>query len=360
MSRGDVHILRGLDAILNPEHIAPNTNFREIERQMINDGVLAPRVKEPEDKFNEDLVEAAQKIGLSLDDIPLDKATIRNITGRAGASQQYGQPARQSFTPAPARQSQGPAPAGRPAYPADDGSSSESSDSDEQPSARPPPVQTSYASPRPTSYSQHFEDKDLETRTVEQQRRSHIDTVIGSSNQGGIPLFEAEKREDKKCEMLADIDSHMSLLSGMGVDTTRWATVDKDTDYASVESMHKFLSYKYDKARYSSFAEELIMLGAYTLEDLFDGKRMWFGKCPNMKGYHNQARIKLRRVRNDTAQIVSATMQSIDGVGPLIRLLIEFIPNMFIYSHVRSEQYEEPDAITEDDVAMARSRTHSD
>jgi hypothetical protein len=97
------------------------------------------------------------------------------------------------------------------------------------------------------------------------------DTNLGFS-------FEKEKREDMKCAMLAEIDSLMGNLAEEDVDLTRIPRVDRNSSYEEVEIVLKMLRHKNDHTRYCSFAEEFLLFGAYALEELFDGKRTWFGR----------------------------------------------------------------------------------
>ena len=45
MFGGDVHIVTGMDAIVNPDNIKPGIDLKELERQMINGGLIIPSVR---------------------------------------------------------------------------------------------------------------------------------------------------------------------------------------------------------------------------------------------------------------------------------------------------------------------------
>jgi len=375
---GDIHILTGLDAILNPENIKPGINLRELERQMVNGGFVQQKTKEPEDRFNEELIETAKKIGLSIDDIPLDKSTIKNIISNKakasvyGNSQNYGhQPtldsrskniysgSHQSNT---GYQSNNISKYNEPESNngKDDSEDSDNSDGEDTnlDDHEYKPDEKSIMTDFSSQFSQPNKiiDNDLKLKTLEQERQSHIVNIIGANNVNANPLFENEKREDKKCAMLAEIDTLTAVLTDLGVDVSRVTNIDKDSDFTTIENARRYLLNKYDQARYCSFADEIILFGAYAMEDLFNGERTWFGKYkPDLRGWHNHVSTKLKRMRGDTATIISGAMEHYD-IGPVARILLELVPNMLIYSHTRKQQHDEPDIYSEDEINLAKSR----
>jgi hypothetical protein len=184
---------------------------------------------------------------------------------------------------------------------------------------------------------------------MEQERREHIDTVMGNTDSGGFS-FEKEKREDVKCAMLAEIDSLMGSLVEEDIDLTRIPRVDRNSSYDEVEAVLKMLRHKNDHTRYCSFAEEFLLFGAYGLEELFDGKRTWFGRYqPDLTGWHNHVNIKLRRMRHDTGQLVNGVMQDYN-IGPGARVLLELLPNMVLYSKMRKQQHHQPGIFNDDEM----------
>jgi hypothetical protein len=367
---------------MNTDNIKDGIDLKALERQMVSGGLIAPKVKEPQDRFKDELREAAQKLGISFDEPEPPKSILKKPT----PSVSFNEPAK--------------------SYTADYNttSSSESSDDrdDDSPdSARdtsrsnwdePSPYATgggggggsgggggySSSAPQssaypssaysPSTYSsdvtrsdnrfdmprQRFGDDSLASRTEEQKRRSHIDAVMGSSSENFS--FEYEKREDFKCAMLAEIDSLIASLADEDCDLSRIPQVSRSSEYAEVETVLKMLRHKSDHVRYCSFAEELILFGAYGAEELFDGKRTWFGRYkPDLSGWHNTVVVKLKRIRHDTGQLVSTVMQDYN-IGPAARLVLELIPNMILYSRMRKAQHGEPGIFSDNEMAMANNR----
>jgi hypothetical protein len=168
--------------------------------------------------------------------------------------------------------------------------------------------------------------------------------------------FESEKREDAKCQMLEEIDSLIESLKADDVDLDRIPKVGKQDSYEEVETVLKILRHKNDRMRYCSFAEEFIIFGACSLEELFDGKNTYFGRSPDLTDWSNQVNVKLRRMRHDTSQVMGQLMQDFN-IGPGARILLELVPNMLLYSRGRKKQSAGPNLTFNDhEMSAANER----
>jgi len=320
---GDVHVLTGLDAIINPDNAKPGLDLKELERQLISGGLIDTKIKEPQDKFYDVLSEAASQLGISFRDVIEDdgKKDDPPVASKSNPAPWFDEPEEE---PEPAQYFTA--------------------------ATRSPPPRNALPEEsimRP-KYSQ-------EVRTNEQQRREHIDNVMGISSDT-TEIFEREKREDAKCAMLAEIDSLLEALSEEDVDLSRIPQVTQESEYTKVESVLRTLRYKNDHTRYCSFAEEFMIFGAYALEDIFDGKKTYFGQYnPDLSGWHNNVNVKLKRMRHDTGQIVSGVMHEYN-IGPGFRVLLELIPNMILYSKMKKQQYSDPGVYSDEEMQAAANR----
>jgi hypothetical protein len=303
----NVNIVRGLSDIVNLDNIKPGIDLKELEKQMINGGIMTEKTKDPTDRFNDELQDISKKLGISFGDI--DDSTIEPVT-------------------------------------IDQQSSSSSSDG-YQPH---PQLKRSPSPPR----QNRFAPSNLQSRTIEQERRQHIDSVIRTGD--NYISIEKEKKEDDKYAMLAEIDSLMASLVDEDIDLSRIPVVNRHSPCDEVESVLKILRHKSDHTRYCSFAEEFIMFGAYALEELFDGQRTWFGRYqPDLTGWHNSVHIKMRRMRHDTGQLVSGVMQDYN-IGPGARVLLELVPNMIVYSKTRKQQHSQPGLFSDEAMMVASQK----
>ncbi len=339
----DVHIITGMDAIINKENTRPGVDFKELERELVSGGMITKKIRDPQDRFNEELKEAARKLGISFGDTKQTNTSSTPSTSYSRAP--TADPTRSSLPSVSLDNNYTATPAQ-----ADEGTDSESGDDDQaEPTSSAPDLSDRYEENRFNTSERPRFGGDLATRTMEQERRLHIDSVVGNSGSGFS--FENEKREDNKMAMLADIDSLMSSLSEDNTDLSRIPRVDRNSSFEEVESVLKMLRHKNDHTRYCSFAEEFLIFGAYALEELFDGKRKWFGRYqPDLTGWHNHVNVKIKRMQHDTSKIVSEVMQDYN-IGSGARLLLELIPSMILYSKMRKQQHGEPGLFS--DVSMA-------
>jgi len=344
---GELHVIRGLNSIVNGDNVRGDIDLKALEEQLINGGIM-PSKGDAADRFQEELQAAAKNLGLTFGDDDAKPRQHRDARARRLSPPPRRPSPERRESPPPRRESPPPR---RESSPERRESSPERRyyRHDETPRYVPPAPSADPDTPT-DDIDSLLDDYGI---TREKDRRRQIDSVVGSS--GGFSL-EGEKREDMKHEMLAEIDDLMGALAGEGRDLSRIPELDHRSDYAQVESVMKILRRKSDHARYCSFAEEFILFGAHALEELFDGKRMWFDRySPDLTGWHSTVDVKMKRIRHDTGQIVRGIMHDYD-IGPGARVLLELIPNMVVYSKTRKHQHSQPGLYS--DEQMRESQAH--
>jgi hypothetical protein len=280
-----------MGAIINPENVVPGIDLKELESQMINGGLIAEKAAVPniEDRFEQDLRENARRFGIEL-----------------------GSDATEEHTPiSPRRSPRQPTP--RPMSPRMDVAS---------PRYKPSPfARESYKSPAPMS----------PYRTSEAERRRAISEVIGAKSSTISATLDAERMEDEKMSMIAEIDNLYQTLKMEGIDVSRINIPEYTASYEEVDRVLRILRYKNDHNRYRTIAEEIILFGAHLIGDIFNGERQIFGQRPYLKGWHNNVAVKLSRVQHDTSKIVNTIVQDYN-IGSGTRLMMELVPNAIMYS----------------------------
>ena len=162
----------------------------------------------------------------------------------------------------------------------------------------------------------------------ESARQKHIDDVVRNLN---------ETKPNDKTLMLEQIDMLRQVLQDDCVDISRVPEVTDDSDNADIQKVLKILELKNDRNRLSCLAEEGILLMAVGLEFLFDGEKDYFGFKPDLIGWSDTVKIKLRRLRFETSSLVGNIVQS-NNISPGARLAIELIPSMFLYGRAKMMQ----------------------
>lgn len=178
-------------------------------------------------------------------------------------------------------------------------------------------------------------DEQLRNMTIEEQKQDKINAVLRNIDDKELEFNIAkESEEDDKSSLLEQIDMLKITLEDDGVDISGIPTINKMSDMKDIQNIYKILRLKNDRNRYCSFAEEIILSGAYGMEYLFNGEREWWGRKPDLTDWSSTVKIKLRRMRYETSTFVQEVMQEYN-MSPAIRLALELIPSMFLYSRNR-------------------------
>lgn len=187
--------------------------------------------------------------------------------------------------------------------------------------------------------------------TEEQHSRSRIDDFI--NEEGFEDLEDNLLEEDEKNLDLEKISMLKEVLEEDDVNLKSVPHIDENTSRERRKQVLRLLELKSDRNRYSCLSQDIVMLLAYTLEDLFDGKKTYLGFKPDYRGYHTVARMKLRRMRYDLSQMTADVVKSA-GIGPMGRVALEFGPSLFLYG--RRNKKDAEDEPSGDDVNDAISR----
>lgn len=142
-------------------------------------------------------------------------------------------------------------------------------------------------------------DSQLRNMTIEERKQDRINSVLKDIDDRELEFnIDKEKEEDDKSSLLEQIDMLKITLEDDGIDISGVPSLSKGSSMKDVQNVYKILRLKNDRNRYCSFAEELILAGAYGMEYIFDGKKDWFGRNPDLTGWSDSVKVKLRRMRS--------------------------------------------------------------
>jgi len=181
--------------------------------------------------------------------------------------------------------------------------------------------------------SENIKDDQLNYMTMEQKKQNHVNNVLQDIDNDEDLEYDIDKErdDDDKNVLLEQIDMLRDTLGDDGINISNVPIVTKSNAISDIKTIYKSLRLKSDRNRYCSFAEELILSAAYGVEYLFDGKNEWFGRKPDLVGWSNTVRIKLRRCRFQTSSLIKDMMQDY-SIGPAVQICLELIPSLFLYS----------------------------
>lgn len=220
-----------------------------------------------------------------------------------------------------------------------------------------------FSKPTQSIHQTHqYDDDDLSFKvTQEQKNQKFVDKVLNSSSKENDNFdfnIDDENREDLKLTLLEKIDTLVEELEDDGVNLDKIPRVDHSSDLDKIEYVAKLLMLKSNRNRNCNLGEEFILAMANGLEILCDGKRDFLGMKPNLVGYSDVVKVKLRRVKNDTSQIVSNVISKYE-MSPLTTLLIELVPSLFLHSRRRSNQiYDNLRNDLNDDISEIIKHSH--
>jgi hypothetical protein len=204
-------------------------------------------------------------------------------------------------------------------------------------------MQDNYFSPQTDNmanlYSNEFRDPQLTEMVDEEEKQKDIRNILNDDEEDenqAIFDMEKEEEEDNKLYMINDICELRQLLEDDGVDTSNIPNVNKDSSFQDVNDVYKILRLKNDKNRFRCMGEEAILLIARALEYAFDGEREWFGRKPDLVGWEDTVKVKLRRMRHDTALLVQDIVKT-NKISPLTRILLELLPSAFLFGRTKAK-----------------------
>jgi DNA repair exonuclease SbcCD ATPase subunit len=171
------------------------------------------------------------------------------------------------------------------------------------------------------------------------------DAIDGSMNFMGMnaPPQQASTAkpmtDEEKMAMYEEIDELLNYIEETHTSIkNNYKHITMHSDVSEMRETLLFLRAKYQRIRSQTLSKELMLLGASFAEYLFDGKKKYGPFSPDLTGWSNTIRPKIRRIQNETSTIVSDIMTDYK-LGPWFRVGMELIPSAIIYSKVRKEQY---------------------
>jgi hypothetical protein len=174
-------------------------------------------------------------------------------------------------------------------------------------------------------------------KTRDDHLQSSISRVMEHVPKMNIDM-EQEIEEERKNTLLEQIEALRDDLSELGVSVEGGQYyVSYEAPLKRIEEVHRRLTFKYNKLKYNSIAEEALVAGASVLEMIFNGKNSYFGVRPDITGYSDVVKSKLKRIRVETSTAVSKFVAK-NQIGVLPRLMMELLPSLITQSQRRKLQ----------------------
>ena len=190
---------------------------------------------------------------------------------------------------------------------------------------------------RKSSFIHDRNDTFYAKKTRDEHLQSSIGRVMEHIPKMNIDM-EQEIEDERKNTFLEQIESLRDDLEELGVSLEgSQYYVSYDAPLKRIEEVHRRLTFKYNKLKYNSIAEEALVAGASLLEMIFNGKHEYFGCRPDISGYSDVVKSKLKRIRVETSTAVSKFVAK-NNVGVMPRLMMELLPSLITQSQRRKLQ----------------------
>lgn len=174
----------------------------------------------------------------------------------------------------------------------------------------------------------------------DERERMHVQAVmknISSSHAEELYSLDKEEELELKHDILENIDEMREFLEDNDVDTSKIPEVDEDHSIIEMRRVEKLLKRKFVRRKYSTFANQWIMMGVYGLEGLFNGKKKYFGYSPDLTDIHNEIHVKLRQSKHETSSFI-ANLAKRYNIGPGWMFFLDMIPYVMNYSKKRKDR----------------------
>jgi hypothetical protein len=171
--------------------------------------------------------------------------------------------------------------------------------------------------------------------TEEAMKSDRVSSALSSLSINPDNYLSAEHENDEKLSLIEEINDLVSVFKEAGEDISSIRIPSIDDPIEIIRGTLHSLIIRNDRKRYGSLADDCIMLIATSVAQIFNGDREWFGFKPDLSGWPQHLRPKLRRMRHDTAQVTGSLLNNYHfGVGG--RILLELVPSMITYARDHS------------------------
>ncbi len=143
---------------------------------------------------------------------------------------------------------------------------------------------------------------------------------------------------DDKLLKLEEIENLKSQLNLSREDAAQYE-VDKNDDYQTINEVWERLRHKSDLEQYDYLFTQAIEFGAGMVEKIFDGKKEYFGYCPDMTDWSSSVKLKLKRMKPQKTNIVSKMVKKY-RLGDLTSISLQLLLSGILYSQTRTRNAE--------------------
>lgn len=181
--------------------------------------------------------------------------------------------------------------------------------------------------------SNYSKKSNISKKSLDKTETDKINNAIGLENQKDI----IDKQNEKTC-MLGDIENLKEELKRYDIDTDKIPGINglsENDDYDKIKNAFNLIQGKYDSIKLTETGTSLAVSFFSFMEHFFDGRTEYFGRRPNLSGFHNTASVKLGRVSYNVNRLMRKNISEFSDAG---RIALEIFPALILHLKNRSEE----------------------
>lgn len=174
--------------------------------------------------------------------------------------------------------------------------------------------------------------------TNEQKRTEQLTSLFNDINvdERLTSYMKDESDEEELIRLKEKIENLKNTLSDESIPYENIPNVNNPRTVEEARRVANTMQYRIDRIRCTEMFEEIVLTGCGFLEEVFNGETEILGGKPDLRGYSDTLKVKLRRMRGDTTDAVSSIMNG--NKFPLwLKFLLEFGPSIFLYTRGRKK-----------------------
>lgn len=182
------------------------------------------------------------------------------------------------------------------------------------------------------------EDDELKNMTNEQAKKRKVREV--TEDIGDDSHLDQFEEEERKLELLDEIDQLKEKLINDGANISRIGDVSVKDNYETIDRVYRMLKLKANRTEYAELGRSGIVSVSKIIGKIFNGERQMFGIRPNLKGWHATVDNKLTRKKYEAANMTNTIIKTFNLPKWMVTVF-DIVLSAFIYASTHSNQHQQ-------------------
>lgn len=182
--------------------------------------------------------------------------------------------------------------------------------------------------------------QDFSTFTDEQKKVDQIETMFQSFpvDSKMQDLLQDDADEDELIRLKENIEGLKQTLIEEQISYDNIAYVNDLTSVSKARKVERAMQVRLDNLRLREMIEEVALTLCSGVEEVCNGENEILGGKPDLRGYSNTLKLKLRRMRGKTTYAVSQVLQN-SNMPWWLTLLLDIGPSLFLFARDKQNMH---------------------